>query len=78
MGDNNFQMAERTAKLLDSLRDWCAHERGRQAEVARWLETTPQTVNDWLANRKQLTGEQALALLEFLQKPRPRRFGRTT
>jgi hypothetical protein len=65
-------MSQRTAKLLERLKIWCAEERGRQAEAARFVQTTPQTVNDWLAGRKQLTGEQALALQAFLAKQRPR------
>ena len=66
-------MSERTTKLMEDLKSWCSRERGRQAEVARAIETTPQTVNDWLSGRKQLTGEQALALQEFLKKQRRRR-----
>ena len=37
--------------------------------VARELGVERQVVTNWLAGRQQLTGEQALALLEFL-KPR--------
>jgi predicted XRE-type DNA-binding protein len=49
--------------LLSHLDHWCKAERGRQAEMARALDVTPQQVNHWLTGRKQMTGEQALRLL---------------
>ena len=56
--------------LLNELRQWCTEERGRQAEVARFLGVFPQAVSDWFAEKKQPTGEQALAIQEFLRKQR--------
>ena len=68
-------MSERTQKLLDALKDWCGEKYGRQTEIGKVLGVSPQTINDWLATppRKQLMGEQALALQEFLQKHRRRK-----
>jgi plasmid maintenance system antidote protein VapI len=36
--------------------------------VARAIGVPRQRINDWLAGRVQMTGEQALGLLEFLEK----------
>jgi DNA-binding transcriptional regulator YdaS (Cro superfamily) len=35
-----------------------------------FVGVSPQSVTNWLAGRQQLTGEQALALLEFLRRRR--------
>jgi hypothetical protein len=66
-------MSERTRELLEALKAWCDLEYGRRAEAARAIGTTRQTVSDWFAGRKQLTGEQALAAQAFLAKQRRRR-----
>jgi len=63
-------MPERTKKLLSELEAWCNREYGRRSEVARVLEVSPQAVSNWLSGRQELTGEQALALLEFLGEAR--------
>ena len=63
----------RIRSLLNDLRQWCTQERGRQAEVARFLGVFPQAVSDWFADKKQPTGEQALAILEFLKAQRRRK-----
>jgi DNA-binding transcriptional regulator YiaG len=63
----------RIRKLLNELQQWCSQEWGRQAEVARVLGVFPQTVSAWFADQKQPTGEQALAILEFLKAQRRRR-----
>ncbi len=58
------------------LKAWRDKEYGRRAEVAREVGTTRQTVSDWFAGRKQLTGEQALGIQEFLKiqrRSRPKR-----
>jgi plasmid maintenance system antidote protein VapI len=34
------------------------------------LEVSPQAVSNWLSGRQELTGEQALALQEFLGEAR--------
>jgi len=39
-----------------------------ERDLAKRLNMTPQQLNDILKGRAQLTGEQALALLEFLDK----------
>ena len=60
----------RTEKLLRALSYWCAQGYGRQSEVARLLNVSPQQFNDWLKGRTQLTGEQALAIQEFMRHRR--------
>jgi hypothetical protein len=61
-------MSEKTKQLVDSLKTWCDGGRGRRAEVARFLETKPQTITNWFGGRQNPTSEQALAVLEFLKK----------
>ena len=63
-------MAERTKKLLSELQTWCNREYGRRSEAARVLGVSPQAVTNWFAGRQELTGEQALALHEFLGEAR--------
>jgi DNA-binding transcriptional regulator YiaG len=43
-------------------------ERGRRSEFARLVGIERQAVTDWLAGRQEPTGEQVLALVEFLEK----------
>jgi plasmid maintenance system antidote protein VapI len=40
--------------------------------VARAIGVSRQRINDWLAGRVQMTGEQALALLAYLDKEQGR------
>jgi len=40
---------------------------GSQAEAARRIGVSPQRVNDWLAGRVKPSGDQVLALLDFLK-----------
>jgi hypothetical protein len=67
---NWSRMSELTKQLLDALKAWCDEKYGRQTEIAKILGVKPQTVNDWFGGRKQLMGEQALAIQEFLKKKR--------
>jgi predicted XRE-type DNA-binding protein len=60
-------MSQRTAQLLETLRVWCQERRGRQTQVARILNVRPSTVSDWMSGRRQFTGEQALAVSDFLR-----------
>jgi transcriptional regulator with XRE-family HTH domain len=60
-------MGQRTAQLLEILRLWCRKERGRQTQVARVLGIRPSTVADWMSGRRQFTGEQSMAVNEFLR-----------
>jgi DNA-binding XRE family transcriptional regulator len=64
---------EREQQLLAELRLWCGRKWGRQAEVARRIGVSPQTVNDWLTDRKKMTGNQALNVLELVAKERKRK-----
>jgi DNA-binding transcriptional regulator YdaS (Cro superfamily) len=53
-------------ELMAALRQRC-DERGGQAEAARRIGVSRQRVNDWLAGRVKPSGEQVLALLDFLK-----------
>jgi hypothetical protein len=61
---------EQAQILLADLSDWCNERWGRQTQVARVIDTSPQAVNDWLNGRKKMTAEQALRIVEFLRKER--------
>lgn len=52
-------------QLLDRLRETLASGT-KQIEVARAIGVRPQRVNDWLAGRVHMRGEQALNLLGYL------------
>jgi hypothetical protein len=64
---------EKAQMLLAEFSLWCAQKWGRQAQAAREVGTTAQTVNDWLGGRKKMTGEQALRVQELLEKEKRRR-----
>jgi len=55
---------------LSKLRQWCEEERGRKSLVARYLDIDSQALSNLFGDRRQLTGEQALAIQEFLKKQR--------
>jgi transcriptional regulator with XRE-family HTH domain len=61
-------MPPRTRKLLKELKAWCDQEHGRQAEVARYLKLPRQAISNWFGERSWPTGEQVLAIQEFLGK----------
>jgi len=71
--DNYSQtlMPPHTDKLLARLRTFC-DQGTSQAEVARQVGVSRQRINDWLAGRVQMTGEQALALSAFLDSMKGR------
>jgi DNA-binding transcriptional regulator YdaS (Cro superfamily) len=71
-------MMTRTEKLLNALKDWCAEKYGRQSEIARLLSVSPQQLTDWFKGRTQLTGEQALAIQEFMRHRRRKASGTAT
>jgi predicted XRE-type DNA-binding protein len=58
---------QRTAQLMEALRDWCGQKRGRPTAVSKMLGITPSQVSDWFAGRRQMTGEQALAVSDLLR-----------
>jgi transcriptional regulator with XRE-family HTH domain len=66
-------MPPKTDKLLKKLKAWCDREYGRRAEIARAIGTTRGTITHWFAGRQQPTAEQALEVLEFLDKQRKRK-----
>jgi transcriptional regulator with XRE-family HTH domain len=55
-------------RLLARLKDYCEAGRVRQTGAAEAIGVSRQRINDWLSGRVQPTGEQALALLEFLER----------
>jgi transcriptional regulator with XRE-family HTH domain len=59
-------------KLLNELRDWCAEERGRQAQIAESLDVSRGLVNDWLTGRREPGTNEYLALRAFLKRQRRR------
>jgi len=66
-------MPPKTKQLLDDLRKWCDEGRGRRVEIAKVLGTSRQAVTHWFGGRQQPSAEQALTILEFLQKQQKRR-----
>jgi hypothetical protein len=60
-------MGARTTQLLKTLREWCEEEKGRQTKVAHILGVPPSAVADWFGSRRQMTGEQALAVQEIVR-----------
>jgi DNA-binding phage protein len=58
---------ERTNKILKRLAVWCARERGRQQQVARWLGASRVEVYRWLRGRTVPSSETILAIQEFLE-----------
>lgn len=55
------------------LRDYCAAQYGRQAELARYLGVPPQRVNDYVRGIVKPTHGQTLAVLAWLPKAERRR-----
>jgi len=67
VGGESGQHVRMSAHETRIPRLWCEEEYGRQSEVAKILGVRPSTVSDWFAERKQLTGEQALAIQDLLR-----------
>ncbi|MBV8279660.1 MAG: hypothetical protein JO170_30950 [Verrucomicrobia bacterium] len=61
-------MTERTDRFLARVRAWCDKEHGRRARLARFMEVPKQTVTDVLNGRQLPTGEQVLAMQEYLSQ----------
>jgi hypothetical protein len=53
------------AELLERVRR-ATKARGKKSELARWLGTEPQRVNDWLSGANAPGGEVTLLLLEWV------------
>lgn len=60
--------ATQATRFRTVLRAYCDGQRGRQAELARHLGCTRQTVHDWLTGRWQPAHEATLAILRWLPK----------
>jgi hypothetical protein len=60
--------------LLSEAEAWCDQERGRRTQLARYLNVGLPAISTWFAEyrkprpAKQPTGEQVLAIQEFLAK----------
>lgn len=61
-------MGERTERLVSEVREWTKAHNIKTKEIAEWLEMTPQGVTEIFGGRNQPTGEQALAMLELLNR----------
>ena len=70
------RMPRRVKELLKQAESWCDQERGRRSELARYLGIPLSAVSAWFREyrkprpAKQPTGEQVLAIQEFLQDKR--------
>jgi hypothetical protein len=70
------EMPRRIRALLAEAEAWCAQERGRRAQLALYLDVWPSSVSAWFREckkahpAKQPTGEQVLAIQEFLKDQR--------
>jgi plasmid maintenance system antidote protein VapI len=60
------RMPPRTEKFLADLKMFCDQKHGRRAQLARFLGMPRQTVTDLLNGRQKPTGEQVLAIQEWL------------
>jgi len=60
--------SELSQSLLAQLAYWCEHGWGRQTQVAKAVDATPQQVNDWLNGRKKMSWEQALRVAAFMRR----------
>jgi transcriptional regulator with XRE-family HTH domain len=63
-------MASLTQKLIADVQAWCDEAYGRQAQLARLLGVSRQSVSGWLSGRKSPTSEQALWLSQFMATQR--------
>jgi DNA-binding XRE family transcriptional regulator len=63
---------EETDKLLAELKEWCSQKRGRQAEIAKMLGITRQSINEWFTGDSSPSLEAGLKVQAFLRKQRRR------
>jgi DNA-binding transcriptional regulator YdaS (Cro superfamily) len=52
-------------QAMNELKQWLAQTRGRQVELARFLEVRPPVVNAWLSNSKPLPVRHAALIESF-------------
>lgn len=69
-------MKERLHRLILETKAWCSEKRGRQAELARHLGTSPQSFNQWLALRQDPPAHVALELQDFMRRQKSSRKAR--
>src|SRR5947209_2655721 len=55
------------ARLLNELREWCAQEYGRQAQVARILGVNRRRISDWFSGRILPSLATGLKIQNFLR-----------
>ena len=58
----------RTKQFLAKVKAFCDQEYGRRAKLARFLGIQRQAVTNLLNERQNPTGEQVLAIMEWLDK----------
>jgi len=68
-------MGQLTNELISELREWCEQEGGRKKFVAEYLGLPQPALSNMFRakNPQQPTGEQALAIQNFLKKHRRRK-----
>lgn len=57
----------RTEHLVKQMQAWCKKHNVKHKELAAMLGITPQGMTEIFKGRNQPTGEQALAMIEFLK-----------
>jgi transcriptional regulator with XRE-family HTH domain len=58
----------RTEKFLAEVKEFCDQKLGRRSELARFLGEPRQTITNLLNGRSSPTGEQVLAIHDFLRR----------
>ena len=62
--------SSRMVALIAKIKKRCDEKWGRRVELAKYLETDRQTITHILNDRQDPTGEQTLAMIEWLEKIR--------
>jgi transcriptional regulator with XRE-family HTH domain len=57
-------------KTISELQAWCAEERGRQMEIARFLDVSRQLVTDWLSRKANPMAYMLFKIRDFLGEQR--------
>jgi transcriptional regulator with XRE-family HTH domain len=57
-------------KTISELKAWCAEERGRQIEIARFFGVSRQSVNDWLNRDANPMANTLFEIRDFLKAQR--------
>jgi transcriptional regulator with XRE-family HTH domain len=60
-------------KTISELKAWCSEERGRQIEIARFLDVSRQLVTDWLSRKANPMAHTLFEIRDFLKAQRGRK-----